>query len=385
MVDPIKRLLKRIFPTPFLKKCFLIYNKIRILTIDKILFPEFRISKDQFFIYRKGFPFKEEDIIIDDLQEGKVKAYMKSWYDWEQDEFILFFDQKCWIEPKHGWAIVEPNKLVYFSLGVSRTWFQKKPEFFKFLIRKNSIQIKKAISLRDTGEENYFHFYNDVLSKLFFLREHGVNVCDYPVIVSERLWNKEYFQHYLQRSEFLQSLKWILQNDRYIQCESVIFCKALTHKKKLWRDIITPIMENVSTLKHRRIFLTRSRSRLRFIENMDEIEKVCRKHSFEIFDSDTLPFVEQISLFSQVKYLVGIHGAGLTNMVFRKGYCSVLELFPPPDLGYLPYHYIMLAKINDFQYNALVGEQGRVKYSGGFYLEKDKFEKMLLHLLAVTN
>ncbi len=381
----IKNILKKILPTPFLKEAFLFYNKVKISTVDKVLFPEYKIQTSEFLIYRKGFPFREAQININDLPENEVKSYMQTWKDWTQEEFILEFKKTCWIEPDYGWGIVKRNKLVYYSLGVSRTWFQNKPNFVKFLTKKDVMHITQAISLRDSGEENYFHFYNDVLGKLFFLQQHNISVKTIPVIISKKLWDKEYFRFYFKNSAFLQSLQWIVQDQQYIQTDSIFFAKPLTHRKDLWDEIISPFVSQRNIPQSRKIFLTRSKSRLRFIENDKEIEAICRKLEFTIIDTDNLPLEQQVEVFSGTGFLVGIHGAGLTNMVFRHGECRVLELFPPPDAGYLPYHYIMLAKMLHFQYRATIGAPGKVAYSGGFYLEPGKFEKGLLDFLDTAS
>jgi len=377
----IKRILKLLFPIIFLKKAFLVINKIKIQTIDRLLFPEYKVDFNHFLLYRVGYPFQELNINLNYLPENEVKSYMISWYDWTQEEFLLVFNRPCWIEPEFGWAIVEPNKLLYYSLATSRTLFQPKPSIFKFLQKRNARKVSKAISLRDTGEENYFHFYNDVLSKLFFLPQHGIDVNEIPVIISKKLWDKQYFQFYYANSDFLKSLIWIVQDNQYIHCDSAIFCKPLTHRKDLWAGILSRFKELSISSGNKKVFLTRNKSRLRFIENMDEIEIISKTFGFITIDTDSLSASEQITLFSSTKFLIGIHGAGLTNMVFRKEKCHVLELFPPPDLGYLPYHYIMLAKMSGFQYTAQIGEFGRRKYSGGFYLDPKKFKKTILDFI----
>jgi hypothetical protein len=376
----LRHAVKKILPVPLLKDIFLFYNRIRIATIDKILFPEYVIEKDKFLIYRNGFPFREANIEISDLIDTNVKNFMSDWYNWTQEEFLLKLDNSCCVEPDFGWAIVNRNRLLYYSLGVSRTPFQPKPHFLKLLFNTKRERVGQAISLRDTGEENYFHFYNDVLSKLFFLKNQGVDIQSLPVIVSARAWAKEYFQYALKCSVLLSSIKWILQSDQYIYCEKAIFCKPLTHQFDLW-DKTRQLFGNISKSNSRRVFLTRSKNRLRFIENSSEIESVCSKFGFEIIDTDELTLQQQIAIFSNVEFLIGIHGAGLTNMIFMQGKCRVLELFPPPSLGYLPYHYIMLSKMNGFEYNAIIGEEGKTKYSGGFYLSGEDLEHTIKQLL----
>ena len=68
-------------------------------------------------------------------------------------------------------------------------------------------------------------------------------------------------------------------------------------------------------------------------------------------------------------------------MVYRNANCRILEIFPPPDLGYLPYHYILLAGMKQFAYRAIIGKPGRASFSGGFYLDTESFEKELKEFL----
>jgi hypothetical protein len=371
----VKKILKRIFPVVFLKKTFLFYNRIRIKTIDRILFPEYHLEAHEFQINRQGYPFKENSISIDDIEDKEVRAFMQQWNDWTQDEYLLVFNNPCYIEPTYGWAIVSPNRVVYSSLALSRTPFQRKPDLIKFLFSKKVIEVARAISLRDTGEENYFHFYNDVLAKIFFLKKNNFDFEGTKIVVSKKLWEKTYFQYYLQNNSAIQSLPWLIQDDEYIKCDTAVFCKPLTHNLDIWRSLIAPIAKHGNG--RRKVFLTRSKKRLRFIENENEIISVCRKHGLEIVDSDDLTIAQQIDLFSNSMFVAGIHGAGLTNIIFRTTPGTLLEIFPPADLGYLPFHYIMLAKMQHFEYQAIIGEAPKKRFSGGFRLDAVKFDVAL--------
>lgn len=377
----IKRVLKRLFPVPLLKRLFLIYNKARILTVDRLLFPELHIAPESFMIYRKGYPFRELTVPEEVLPAGTAGSYMRQWYDWTQEEFLLHFRDRCLIEPDYGWAIVRPNRLLYYSLGVSRTWFQPKPSIWKLLRSKKMTRLARAVSLRDTGEQNYFHFFNDVLAKIFFLLSRNIDLGNRSMIINSQLWEKPYFRFYLEQSPLLRSLNWTVQQDEFIECDDVIFCKPLTHRRDLWEAILAPFAGLNASIPLTRIYVTRGRSRLRFIENQEEIEAVCRSEGFQIVDADTLTPPEQVLLFSTAEIIAGIHGAGLTNMIFRNGRCRVLEIFPPPEAGYLPYHYIMLATMRGFAYDAVIGKPGG-KFSGGFYLDPEVFKKSLQNLVT---
>lgn len=375
----MKRILKSILPVPFLKQAFLVYNKLKIASIDKWLFPEWKVPKEQFRLYREGYPFKENSVTTSGIRDEGVRSLLKYWDSWTQEEYILCARIPQLIEPDHGWAMVEMRYLNYYSLGISRAPHQPKPDWRKLKSAKPSIQLEEAISLRDTGEENYFHFFNDVLSKIYFLNNNGIQVDRYPVVISKKLWDKPYFQYYLARSPYFKKLNWIVQDTAYILCKEAIFCKPLTHRIDLFSKLLEPYPSNMAS--NRLLFITRSKSRLRFLENQDEIEEVCRRYGVEVVDNDKLGPAEQVETFSSAGVIIGIHGAGLTNMIFRQGNCRILEIFPPAEERYLPFHYIMLASMKGFSYDAIQGAPGSSRYSGGFRLPADIFEARLRQLL----
>ena len=54
----IKTILRKFFPTALLKQCFLIYNKVKIRTVDKVLYPEYKVQNKNFGVYCEGYPFR---------------------------------------------------------------------------------------------------------------------------------------------------------------------------------------------------------------------------------------------------------------------------------------------------------------------------------------
>lgn len=370
-----KTLLKSIIPRPVLKSTFGVYNNLKRATIDRWLFPEKILSPQAFTLYRKGYPFRENEVEIETLSDPIVKNWMNDWYEWTQEEFILEYKQPCCIEPLIGWAITSDQKLLYYSLGISRTPFLPRPSWLGYRHRKEVKRVKRVISFRDTGEENYFHFFNDVVAKYFFLLQHGISFSDSVVLVARKLWDKPYFQWYLRQVEAWQQLPWLIQDQHYVEADTSVFCKPLTHRRDLYQKIFEPL--RIKSSVTRKIFLTRHRDRLRFIENMDDVTTTVERLGFEIIDTDKLSPEQQRDLFAGATVIVGIHGAGLTNMCFRVGQCQVFEIFPPPSDGYLPFHYIMLASLQGFKYQAQIGE-GKTNLSGGFRVNTSELEKNLI-------
>jgi len=79
----------------------------------------------------------------------------------------------------------------------------------------------------------------------------------------------------------------------------------------------------------RRLYVTRRLARCRRLVNEHEIEPILQDSGFEIVEAERLTFREQVSLFSQAEFVIGPHGAGLTNILFAPERCRVLELFQP--------------------------------------------------------
>jgi hypothetical protein len=372
----MKQILKRIFPVIFLKNLFLIFNKLKANTLDRLLFTEYFPLKEEILLLEEKNPFLEFGIdtsrFTNDVKEG-----FSRWSnpEWKQDQFIIQIKQKdVFIEGRTGWGIVERNKLIYFSLGFARAPHVHKPDIYKtFLRQRVEVRLPLVISLRDTGEENYFHFYNDIVPKLFLLQEFRYFNAEAYLLVSKRLWEKPYFQSFIDMAEMVK-LKWYVQDKEWIRSNHVIFCKPYTHTKKYLDDIVNLTKSNKARGLERKIYLTRKAASLRYIENEREIYSILASYGFERIEAETLSLQDQIDIFRNTADLIAVHGAGLINMIFRRGASlRVLELFHWND--YLPFHYVMVAQIFGFQYDAVRGTSGSESRLGGFYIDPVKIKK----------
>jgi capsular polysaccharide biosynthesis protein len=63
----------------------------------------------------------------------------------------------------------------------------------------------------------------------------------------------------------------------------------------------------------------------RKVVNDDEVSTILADFGFETVFAENLSFTEQADLFSSVGYLVSIHGAGLSNMLFMPAGGRVME------------------------------------------------------------
>ena len=372
----IKSLLKAVFPRPFLKRLFLVVNKAKIKTVDRLLFPSLHLDAKDFLVYKEVNPFLLLNIDLSSFSD-QVRERLKIWVDpkWTQDEYLLRFDRGGFIEAKVGWGITLDRKLIYPSLGFSRAPHVRKPDLFElFLTRKKIVKLDAIISLRDTGEENYFHFFNDLISKLFFIKDNGIDLNNFTVVVSQKLYEKEYFKVTIENS-WLKDLTFHVQTDEWIEFKTALFCKPLTHTLKYFKQTVRLLLPENSGNGRRRVFITRDAKTFRFIDNMKELLPVLESYGFEIIDSAKLSFLDQLRIFSECSILIGVHGAGLTNMIFRQGRSlSVVEIANPFE--YIPFHYIMLSAQFKYPYTVILGKDNNLK-TGGFRLEPNDLEGAL--------
>ena len=97
-------------------------------------------------------------------------------------------------------------------------------------------------------------------------------------------------------------------------------------------------------------------------------------------DFDVLSLPEQIHLLANSRYVIGIHGAGLTNMLFRGGRpLSLLEIYPPGD--YYPFHYVLMASQMGYTYDGMIGTPGEQIYSGSFRVDSEELRIRVANLL----
>jgi hypothetical protein len=379
----IKKVLKGIFPRTFLKKAFLVYNQIKAATWDRVFFKKATIEDEYFLVNEKKNPFLELNIDVTHFDKS-VQDKLTIWTNpqWNQDQYLVRYSKPGYIDPHVGWAITSDRRLIHLSLGFASAPHVHKPDWFEtYFIKPTIRKLDKVISLRDTGEENYFHFFNDVIAKIYFLKDYNIDLAEYSIVISGKLYAKPYFQYFLENT-FLKVLNWHAQKaDEWISFESALFCKPYTHTKKYFDISVRWALNNAESPAEKKLFLTRSSTSLRYIENMQELSPILHRFNFETIDTSQIEFEQQIRLFRECRYLIAVHGAGITNAIFRSGYSmSLLEIVQPSS--YIPFHYIMLCKMYGYDYDIMTGSKGTFSGSGGFEVNPIELETKIQIMLS---
>ena len=125
-------------------------------------------------------------------------------------------------------------------------------------------------------------------------------------------------------------------------------------------------------------YISRSRSPKRKLSNEVDLENRLQDVGFEIIYSEELPFRNQITCFTGAKFIIGPHGAGLSNMVWANSPCEINEIFP---FDFFNDCYARLAVALGFGYDYVVCEQdknsmGRIPINTILKKIKDKIERL---------
>jgi capsular polysaccharide biosynthesis protein len=147
-------------------------------------------------------------------------------------------------------------------------------------------------------------------------------------------------------------------------------CRTFHEERPLWvgeltilstdrfrPELLLPVRDALGAFSpgeqpRRRVFLSRSRAARRRLLNEDEVWPLLRDAAFERVWMEDLSFDEQVRLMGQTRVLFGLHGAGLTNMMFCPPGGEIVEI---ADLGFPNPNFYALACAMQHHYWVIPG------------------------------
>ena len=119
--------------------------------------------------------------------------------------------------------------------------------------------------------------------------------------------------------------------DKLTVCIETRFLKGLDLPSRasdlcLVRDYFRTVFPITNIENGRKIFLIRKKSLFRYSEKVELISKFCHDYDFEIIDTTDLSMAEQVYLFSKAEIVIGETGSALTNLLFCRNDCKVIEI-----------------------------------------------------------
>lgn len=283
----------------------------------------------------------------------------------EQSAALYRLSAPALIEPAYGYVITRRGQVVWRALVSSEFsrdrrrmhLFSGVPSLTGYAAalrgHRSTIRLPAVALMRHPYDYNYYHALVEVLPRLVLLEQCGVGM-DVPLVISSALARLPMFE-VLRRRGVLPTRRWLVQDDTYIEA-SILYAPCIVRQERTILDRFLELIDAppASVPGRRRLFITRGQSVGRTLSNLDEIRPLLARYNLNIVDTACLSLDEQIDLFRDAQLVIGIHGAGLANILFRRGApLSLIELFPP---NYLDPGFYLLAKTYGYNYAHLVGE-----------------------------
>lgn len=279
-------------------------------------------------------------------------------------EYLLDIGKQCFIEPNKGLVIFNNNIVYRRSLPYFITEDISLPHYIYYK-RKRKIFAHEGLPLFYNWF-NYWHFYNDIIGSLMVLDKLKFDKT-VPIIVPERAKQVQYVKDFFE-TDYAKKWNWLFVGHQdYVYLDKAFIVKSFANVEEQFL-LAKEIYKSERKTGNRKIFLDRLQGgNGRLLKNRDEIIPIVKDFGFEVVTTEGMTVYEQKAIFETASVILGIHGAGLTNMFFRyPENCTILELFPK---GNYPIHYYWLARELKFEYDAIAAE-----YNEGttFYLNKEK-------------
>lgn len=218
----------------------------------------------------------------------------------------------------------------------------QKSDIFLWFFYKNKITLPAAILLGGRCSPNYYHWLIEYLGKAYILVQQP-EMKKIPLLVDDGMFPQEF--------ESLQALlpDWPIHrinNSTLLNVENLYIPSSCTNlvdnlREPMWKSsavcfrtlkyIQTEIFSKYnidSTVKgKRKVFLARRSGRN--ILNAQEIEALLSSFDYEIVDTGSQSFEQQVRLFAEARTIIGAMGAAFTNLIFCKPGTEVLALASP--------------------------------------------------------
>ena len=212
--------------------------------------------------------------------------------------------------------------LSYYNKTFETSLWQKIKKIMKFQF---CIKLRKHFIITDDWSNGYFHWLMDCLPRLMLLTEKGMKL---PLLLPAHLKDEGYISeslHLLGIKNFTFTLK-----DNWYYFKSLTFpvhpAATGNYNDEVMRILRNNLVTNPQEPFGLKIYISRSKASRRKIVNEEQILPILSRMGFKTIYCEDLSFLEQVILFSKVRYLVSNHGAGLSNMLFMSSGASILEL-----------------------------------------------------------
>jgi hypothetical protein len=210
------------------------------------------------------------------------------------------------------------------------------------------------------AEKSNYHWFLDCLPRLYALLKQVRRPVTLVIPDHMPAFQRDTLAFVLAHNPFI-SLAKITKNEKW-QVEEFLLPSFISNhysgylppqvsdliRQRVWQGYQVSRPQSPS-----RLFISRAKAGKRRLVNEAEVAALLQRLHFQVVYAEELSYRDQVALFSHAEVVVGVHGAGLTNILFGQ-HLTLVELHPQ-DL--VRSHYFLICKALDFPYFYLVGDK----------------------------
>ena len=179
--------------------------------------------------------------------------------------------------------------------------------------------LEEGIVLKSYFEDAYYHFLFELIPKLEIIERTGLS-NDIPLIVTKGLASKRFFSDALELGLLGKRRIIIHEEDCVVQASRLYVVRADRYSG-MQLSYLSRFADQDGQNNRRRIYVSRNGNAgaARQITNENDLIAQLKPLGFAVVDPGAMSLAEQIRCFANASIVVGPHGAGLTNILFRYG------------------------------------------------------------------
>jgi len=250
-------------------------------------------------------------------------------------------------------------------------------------------EIENAVFAIDDWSDGYFHWLTDTVPRILVAQKAINHQENKELLLPKKLEKYDFTQ--ITGKKLNQELYFYEENQVYKIKKLILpshIADSGNYDKELMKEIrrlLTNVVgENINNGKkhnpNKKIYISRQKSRYRKINNENQVQELLKKYNYEIHYFEDYSFQKQIELMQQTSSLIGLHGAGLTNMLFMNPNTKILEIRNQEDKHNNCYFSLASDLEIDYYYLLSKGDSSET-HTVNVDVDIEKLEQIILAML----
>jgi capsular polysaccharide biosynthesis protein len=261
------------------------------------------------------------------------------------------------VEPKWGYATTRRGRVLMESVETNngydvQSWRIALPDWppSRYFDEAAASRLDgPVVSLRHWWEWNYFHFFMDVLGKLSLLDAAGL-LEGTPLLVGDYVNDVPFAREALEMGD-MPSLNWVIPGGRAVRTSSLYIPRTKEPHRPRLDFALDRMGIPARPSGDRRVYLSRRSAPNRRVTNEAEVAALLAGYGFEVVATEGMSLRDQAAMFGSTRYLIAIHGAGITNIMFRRG--SPMDVMELHSDEYHTTSYMQICAESGYRWSAL--------------------------------